>query len=191
MLQLISLNDVTPAIWSFETWVRQRNTPTSGNKWKPSNQKEVETREKKRKLRSKCRHFYRGKKISTLVRTFSRSNISIYIEVENNSTRELKTKLSRTPSIPRKSERLVRSSFFILRVEFNLLRGSTGRFSSSLMSTGGGGGFSFGGSTLVGGPRGNANPVTISSSLDRFNGKICRNKTKSLEKWKFITKLSQ
>lgn len=33
------------------------------------------------------------KKISTLVRTFSRSNISIYIEVENNSKRELKTKL--------------------------------------------------------------------------------------------------
>lgn len=94
--------------------------------------------------------------------------------------------MSRTPSIPRKSERLVRSSFFILRVEFNLLRGSTGRFSSSLTSTGGGGGFSFGGSTLVGGPRGNANPVTISSSLDRFSGKICRNKRKSLQKWKFI-----
>lgn len=56
-----------------------------------------------------------------------------------------------TPSMPRKSERLVRNSFFILRVEFNLLSGSGGGFSSSLMSTGGGGGFSFGGSTLVGG----------------------------------------
>lgn len=71
----------------------------------------------------------------------------------------------------------MRSSFFILRVEFNLFRGSTGRFSSSLISTGGGGGFSFGGSTLVGGPRGNAKPATISSSLDKFSGKICKRKT--------------
>lgn len=77
-----------------------------------------------------------------------------------------------TPSIPRKSERLVRNSFLILRVEFNLLSGSGGGFSSSLTSTGGGGGFSFGGSTLVGGLRRKGWPAIISSSLDRVNGRI-------------------
>lgn len=81
-------------------------------------------------------------------------------------------KSEHTPSIPRKSDRLVRNSFLILRVEFNLLSGSTGGASSSLISsTGGGGGFSLGGSMVVGGPKGKARPVTISSSFDRLNGK--------------------
>lgn len=50
---------------------------------KAIHQKEVESREKKRK----CRHSYRGKKFSSLVRTSSRW-IFQCIEVENNSTRE-------------------------------------------------------------------------------------------------------
>jgi hypothetical protein len=78
-----------------------------------------------------------------------------------------------TPSMPKKSDLLVRSSFLILRVELSLLRGSIGIFSSSLRSTGGGGGFSLGGSTLVGGPNGNDSPVMISSSLEKLKGRIC------------------
>lgn len=77
-----------------------------------------------------------------------------------------------TPSIPKKSERRVRNSFLILRVEFNRFNGSTGWFSSSLKSVGGGGGFSFGGSPLLGGPRGKVNPATISSLFARLNGGI-------------------
>lgn len=76
--------------------------------------------------------------------------------------------------MPKKSDRRERISFLILRVELSLLSGSIGWFSSSLRSTGGGGGFSFGGSTLVGGPSGKARPVTISSSLEKLKGKICR-----------------
>jgi hypothetical protein len=49
----------------------------------------------------------------------------------------------------------------------------TGGASSSLSSVGGGGGFSLGGSALVGGPRGNSSPDTISTSLERFRGGIC------------------
>jgi len=77
-----------------------------------------------------------------------------------------------TPSMPRKSERLVRNSFLSLRVEFNLLSGSGGGFSSSLMSTGGGGGFSFGGSTLVGGLKRKDWSAIISSLLVRASGRI-------------------
>ena len=59
----------------------------------------------------------------------------------------------------------------------------TGDSSSSLISAdgGGGGGFSFGGSVLVGGPKGNESPDTISTSLDRFScGICCRSSTNML-----------
>lgn len=54
----------------------------------------------------------------------------------------------------------------------------TGGTSSSLSSVGGGGGFSLGGSLLVGGPRGNASSDTISTSLERFRGGICQSNNK-------------
>lgn len=89
-----------------------------------------------------------------------------------NNLKESTSIFALTPSMPRKSERLVRNSFFILRVEFNLLSGSGGGFSSSLASTGGGGGFSLGGSTLVNGLRRKGWAAMISSSLDKVSGRI-------------------
>lgn len=72
-----------------------------------------------------------------------------------------------TPSIPKKSDLLIRSSFLIRFVELR-------RFSGSISSLGGGGGFSFGGLIAFAGPIGKGVCEIISSEFVKILGTICK-----------------